>query len=113
MFTICYCKKPLEKSFAQIVIFRQIDGIFAQIKFFVKLMDFSSNHHQFDEFFRQIDGNLSILSCKGFYPMGLCKGFSKAFCPMEEKALQQASIIVVFYLANPYKNTTARSLFVQ
>ena len=47
---------------------------------------------------------------KVFIPWDCAKVFSKAFCPMGEKALQQASTIVVFYLANPYKNTTARLL---
>ena len=64
--------------------------------------------------FRQFDENFALISqkksCKAFYPMGCAKVFSKAFCPMGEKALQQASIFVVFYLANPYKNTTARLL---
>ena len=48
---------------------------------------------------------------KVLIPWNCANVFSKGFCPMGEKALQQASVIVVFYLANPYKNTTARSLF--
>ena len=65
----------------------------------------------FDEFLLKMTKIYQFRAAKVFIPWDCAKVFSKAFCPMGEKALQQASIIVVFYLANPYKNTTARSLF--
>ena len=74
------CAKPLQKNLCNIPWDK---NLCTNCNFFVKLTEFlrkSTNFvkmilnlqfsRQFDEFFLPIDGNLSNLSCKGFYPMG-------------------------------------------
>ena len=87
-----------KKTFAQILIFSSNWRNFAQIirffssvwRNFAQIIEIVCFSHQFDE-------NLSILSCKAFFPTGNCKGFIRQWYELANQVYLVINIKILLH----------------